>query len=85
MIFFNKRDFTASKSDLLSILGNMLTLSNLANVALAGENLLLVLSIISSRWLLSLILNDILPDNLKLSDTETCSIQIDKLSIAVLQ
>ena len=34
---FNKTDFTASKPDLLSMLGNMLTISKLNKIALAGK------------------------------------------------
>ena len=39
---FNKTDFTASKPDLLSMLGNMLTISKLTKIALAGKNILFI-------------------------------------------
>ena len=68
---FNKTDFTASKTDLLSMLGDMLTKSKLTKTAFAGKNILLILSIISSRWLLFLILDCILSDN---SNNKTHSI-----------
>ena len=61
------------------MLRNILT--KLTKIALAGKNILLILSIISSRWLLSLVLDEILSDN----SSKTCSIETDKLFIAVLQ
>ena len=61
---------TASKPDLLSMLENMWTVSKLTKIALAGKNTLFILSIISSRWLQSLILDGILSDN----SNKTCSI-----------
>ena len=67
---FNKTDFTASKTGLLSMLGNMLTISKLNKIALTGKNILFILSVISSRWLLSLVLDGMLSDN----SNKTCSI-----------
>ena len=63
------------------MLGNMLTTSQQTKIALVGKNIILILSIISSRWLLSLVLDETLSDN----SNKTCSIETDKLSIAVLQ
>ena len=36
--FLNETDLTASKPDFLSILGNMLTISKITKIALAGKN-----------------------------------------------
>ena len=36
--FLNKTDLTASKPDFLSILGNMLIISKITKIALAGKN-----------------------------------------------
>ena len=44
---FNKTNFTASKPDFLLMLGNMLTISKLTKIALAGKNILFYIHTIS--------------------------------------
>ena len=78
---FSKIDFTASKPDFLLILGNMLVILEVTKIGFVGKTMLIILSIISSRWLLSLNLDDILSDN----SHKTGPISTDNFSIAVSQ